>query len=280
MTVDLGEGAHAVLARPCRGTVVAVYRRAAYLRLDGDIVALVDASVPPGPLHVRCAALPPLHEGQPVAGDGTRLAGGHWALRVDGPVWRGALPDPGALGPGALDPGRWDVDALVGGREAEVEPEVGPEVEPEVADLVRAGRLEELAARVGGRGPGLTPSGDDLLAGVLVVARACGGPAAGPRLDALAAGVATTEIARAFLAWAARGQCIAPVHDWLAAMASGRPGELAAAQRSLVAVGASSGAHLAAGLALAVSQLPRTASQIARAGPGPLLRQSAGRSPG
>ena len=63
-------------------------------------------------------------------------------------------------------------------------------------------------------------------------------------------------------------------------MASGRPGELAAAQRSLVAVGASSGAHLAAGLALAVSQLPRTASQIARAGPEPLLRQSAGRSPG
>ena len=223
-------------------------------------MALVDASVAPGPLHVRCAVLPPLREGQPVAGDGTRLAGGHWALRVDGPVWRGALPDPEALA------------ALVGALEVDVE--------PGIADLVRAGRLEELAARVGGRGPGLTPSGDDLLAGVLVVARLLGGPAAGPRLDAVAAGVATTEIARAFLAWAARGQCIAPVHDWLAAMASGRPGELAAAHRSLVAVGASSGAHLAAGLALAVSQLPRTASQIARAGPEPLLRQSAGRSPG
>src|SRR6185312_11930503 len=98
VTVDLGEGAHAVLARPCRGTVVAVYRRAAYLRLDGEIVALVDASVAPGPLHVRCAAMPPLRVRQPVAGDGTRLAGGHWALRVDGPVWRGALPDADALG--------------------------------------------------------------------------------------------------------------------------------------------------------------------------------------
>ena len=267
MTVDLGEGAHAVLARPCRGTVVAVYRRAAYLRLAGEIgshiVALVDASLAPGPLHVRCAVLPPLRAGQPVAGDGTRLAGGPWALRVDGPVWRGALPEPGALVPDAL--GELDLEV---------------DVEPGTADLVRAGRLEELAARVGGRGPGLTPSGDDLLAGVLVVARLFGGPAAGPRLDAIAAGVATTEIARAFLAWAARGQCIAPVHDWLAAVASGRPGELATAQRSLVAVGASSGAHLAAGLALAVSQLPRTASQIARAGPDPVLRQSAGRSPG
>ena len=259
MTVDLGEGAHAVLARPCRGTVVAVYRRAAYLRLDGEIVALVDASVAPGPLHVRCEVLPPLRVGQPVAGDGTRLAGGHWALRVDGPVWRGALPDPESLAALVRAPGRR---------------------RPRIEDLVRAGRLEELAARVGGRGPGLTPSGDDLLAGVLVVARLVGGSAAGPRLDAIAAGVATTEIARACLAWAARGQCIAPVHDWLAALASGRPGELAAAHRSLVAVGASSGAHLAAGLALAVSQLPRTASQIARAGPDPLLRQSAGRSPG
>lgn len=275
MTVDLGEGAHAVLAQSCRGTVVAVYRRAAYLRLDGHIVALVDASLAPGPLHVRCEVLPPLRAGQPVSGDGTRLAGGHWALRVDGPVWRGALPDPDKLDPDKLDPGALDPGAPVG--------ELGADVEPEIADLVRAGRLEELAARVGGRGPGLTPSGDDLLAGVLVVARLFGGPAAGPRLDALAAGVATTEIARAFLAWAARGQCIAPVHDWLAAVAAVAPGpprELAAARRSLVAVGASSGAHLAAGLALAVSQLPRTASQMARAGPAPLLRQSAGRSPG
>jgi hypothetical protein len=263
VTVDLGDGAHAVLARPCRGTVVAVYRRAAYLRLDGEtgshIVALVDASLAAGPLHVRCAVLPPLRAGERVASDGTRLAGGHWALRVDGPVWRGALPR---------------AESLVR------EPSRPVAVDPEVEDLVRGGRLEELAARVGGRGPGLTPSGDDVLAGVLVVARLLWGPAAGPRLDAVAAGVVTTEIARAFLAWAARGQCIAPVHDWLAAVASGRPEELAAAQRSLVAVGASSGAHLAAGLALAVSQLPRTASQIARAGPEPLLRQSAGRSPG
>jgi hypothetical protein len=268
--VDVGEGAHAVLARPGRGRVLAVYRRAAYVRLggegqgggEGEVVALADASVPAGPLHLRCTPLPPLREGLAVATDGVRLAGAGWALRVEGPVWRGALPDPEALD-GEVEPG---------------EPAVT--VGPDLADLVRAGRIEGLAAAVGGRGPGLTPAGDDLLAGVLVVARLCWGPAAEPRLDAVARDVATTGIARAFLVQAARGRCIAPVHDWLVAVAAGRADDAARARARLLAVGASSGAHLAAGLALAVSQLPRRASQMARAGPSPVLRHTDGRSPG
>ena len=255
MSVDLGVGAHAVLARPGRGRVVAVYRRAAYLRLDNGIVGLVDALVAAGPLHVRCAVLPRLRDGMPVASDGTRLTGGDWAVRIDAPVWRGELPEPGSLD---------------GDHERPVA------VAPVVEELVQDGRLEDLAGAVGGRGPGLTPAGDDLLAGVLVVAAALWGPS--ERLDALAARVATTEIARAFLVWAARGQCVAPVHDWLAAVAARR--YVGRATEALVAVGASSGAHLATGLALAVAQLPRTPSQIARAGPGPVLRHSAGRSPG
>jgi hypothetical protein len=242
--------------------VVAVYRRAAYLGLDGEVVALADPSVPAGPLHVRCAPLPPLREGLAVTSDGVRLAGPGWALRIDGPVWRGALPDPDALD-GDLDVGAPAVT-----------------VGPDLADLVRAGRIEALAAAVGGRGPGLTPAGDDLLAGVLVVARTCWGPEAEPRLDAVARDVATTGVARAFLAQAARGRCVAPVHDWLVAVAAGRSDDAERARARLLAVGASSGAHLAAGLALAVSQLPRRTSQIARAGPAPVLRQTDGRSPG
>ena len=264
--VDVGEGAQAVLARPSRGRVVAVYRRAAYLRLggegDGEVVALADGSVPAGPLHVRCAPLPPLREGLAVTTNGVRLAGADWALRVDGPPWRGALPDPAALD-GDLGPG---------------EPAVT--VGPDLADLVRAGWIEGLAAAVGGRGPGLTPAGDDLLAGVLVVARLCWGREAEPRLEAVARDVSTTAIARAFLVQAGQGRCIAPVHDWLVAVASGRADEAVRARARLLAVGASSGAHLAAGLAVAVSQLPRRASQIARAGPSPELRQTDGRSPG
>ncbi|PVZ06911.1 DUF2877 domain-containing protein [Actinomycetospora cinnamomea] len=260
--VDVGEGAHAVLARPSRGRVVAVYRRAAYLHLDGGIVALTDTSAPAGPRHVRCTVLPRLREGFPVASDGVRLTGGEWALRVDGPVWRGELPDP---------------DALAWAREVHPEAD-GVAVEPAVAALVRAGRIEDLAAAVGGRGPGLTPAGDDLLAGVLVVARLWWG--AGSRLDAVAGAVSTTEIARAFLVEAARGRCIAPAHDWLVAVAAGRADDALRASRRLRATGASSGAHLAAGLGLAVSQLPRTASQTARAGPDPVACHRAGRSPG
>jgi hypothetical protein len=263
--VDVGEGAHDVLGRPRRGRVVAVYRRAAYLRLGGALVALTDTTAPPGPLHVRCVALPRLREGLAVATDGVRLAGGDWALRVDGPVWRGDLPDP---------------DALACAGSGVAPPAGAARVGTIVAALVRAGRLEELADTVGGRGPGLTPSGDDLLAGVLVVARLWWGTTAGAGLGSVAESVPTTDVARAFLLEAARGRSIAPAHDWLVALASGHDEAAARAARRLVAVGASSGAHLAAGLALAVAQLPRSASQIACAGPGPVLRHEAGRSPG
>lgn len=275
--LDVGEGAHAVLARPGRGRVVASYRRAAYLRLHGEVVALVDTSVASGPLHIRCAALPRLREGLAVSSDGVRLTGSDWALRVDGPVRRGDVPDPDALAGGSREPGVGDeLTALA----------TGVATAPRLGDLLRAGRVEDVAAAVGGRGPGLTPAGDDLLAGVLVVARLWWGADAGSRLDAIAAGVPTTDVARGFLRWAARGQCIDPVHDWLAAVARGRAEDTERAGRRVVAVGATSGAHLAAGLALGVTrlpqtgQLPRTASQIARAGPDPTLRQRAGRSPG
>lgn len=257
--IDLGEGAREVLARPATGRVVAVYRRAAYLRLGGRLVALVSAGIPSGPLHLRCSTIPALRVGESVAGDGARLAGGAWALRCDGPVWHGALPGREALA-------RRADDALVRAG-------LHPDAERLAAPLGDGGLegVEALAAAVGGRGPGLTPSGDDLLAGVLVVARLAWGPAARRRLDAVLAAVRTTEVAGAFLAWAARGQSVAPAHDWLVAVAAGdRPAGEAALHR-LHAMGASSGRHLAAGLALGVAQLPRVESQTARAGISPGL---------
>ena len=92
---------------------------------------------------------------------------------------------------------------------------------------------------LGGLGPGLTPSGDDALAGVLLAAR-LSRPEAEDHLVALAKTVATHEISRAFLIWAARGQSIEPVHRLLA-------GDAAAA-RDLAAFGHTSGADLALGL--------------------------------
>jgi hypothetical protein len=125
---------------------------------------------------------------------------------------------------------------------------------------------------LGGWGPGLTPAGDDLLAGVLLVARVVGGPAAEEDLRAVAAEVRTTEVARAFLVWAARGQSIAPAHEWLAAVAAGDGVGARRALERLHRVGADSGRSLAAGLALGVGQLPRSATQTARADTWPGLR--------
>lgn len=259
--LDAGLAAAPLLRRPVSGRVVSVHRRAAYLRLDGTLIALVAPGVEPGPLHVRCSTLPALRPGEAVTGDGTRLTGGGWAVRGPGTVWRGARPDPTALGarhddevPTVPDPG------LAG-------PVRG------FADAAGFRGLEDLAAAVGGRGPGLTPAGDDLLAGVLVVGRIAGGAAIEDRLVAVAAGVPTTEVAAAFLAWAARGQSIAPAHDWLVAVAAGDPCAARRARDRLDGIGSDSGEHLAAGLALGITQLPRVAIQTARAGTEPGLCQ-------
>ncbi|MDN5919308.1 MAG: DUF2877 domain-containing protein, partial [Pseudonocardia sp.] len=140
----------------------------------------------------------------------------------------------------------------------------------------RAGDLDPAAPRRGGRGPGLTPAGDDVLAGLLLVARAVWGPDREGRLRAVASAVSSTEPAEAFLRWAARGQSVAPAHDWLVAVgAGGHPGagDPAArdAERRLTAVGASSGRCLLTGMRAGLAQLPRLETQMARAGTEPGL---------
>jgi hypothetical protein len=114
-----------------------------------------------------------------------------------------------------------------------------------------------------GRGPGLTPAGDDVLAGILATLRVLGPSrptAVATRLaataDALAAaviGVApqrTTALSAQLLEHADRGAVALPVADVLRAIA-GRGGLVAAAAR-LARVGHTSGSDLLTGIALAV----------------------------
>jgi len=115
---------------------------------------------------------------------------------------------------------------------------------------LRKADLAGVARAIGGLGPGLTPAGDDTLAGILLVARAVGGEAAEDGLVAVARGVATTSIARAFLEWAARGQTVEPAHDLLAALAAGDPATAAVHLCALARLGHTSGADLAYGLHL------------------------------
>lgn len=251
--LDIGVGARAVLSRPAPGRVLAVYAAAAYLQVPTGLLALTTAQAPRGPLHVRGTALPPLRPGDVVTTDGTELCAGGLRMKLDAPTWRGKLPSPALLKAHAQVAVRATRD--IRGSQLLRNPLLA---EPRLADVLRVGDVAALARVLGGRGPGLTPSGDDLLAGVLLTARALWGERAEPRLVAAAAAVQTTRIAEAFLGWAARGQLIEPAHRFLLAVAAGDPAAARAAALALLPFGHSSGRDLISGVCLGLRHLPAT----------------------
>ena len=94
-----------------------------------------------------------------------------------------------------------------------------------------------------GRGPGLTPLGDDVLAGLLVTLRALGSPEA-DRLGGVVCALAparTTFVSTALLRHAARGECVPELAAYLTAE---RKGPAAAA---LLGIGHTTGAGLLRG---------------------------------
>ena len=115
------------------------------------------------------------------------------------------------------------------------------------------------ATRLIGVGPGLTPAGDDVMAGTVAGLVLLGHPAA----NRFAAGVCslaagrTTELSRALLRHAAAGR----VSGEYAAVLSGLVGErpLAPAIERLLATGSSSGRAMALGLSTAIDLVDRTA---------------------
>jgi hypothetical protein len=113
----------------------------------------------------------------------------------------------------------------------------------------------EIDERLLGRGPGLTPSGDDVLAGYLVGAAAFGVPADDVRrLVESQAAARTTTLSAALLRHAAAGETIPQVIGLLDALAGRRPFEPALAD--LRAVGHTSGAALASGVLAAALGAP------------------------
>jgi hypothetical protein len=114
----------------------------------------------------------------------------------------------------------------------------------------------ELASTLLGRGPGLTPSGDDLLAGMLLGARAFG-VAAEPLAGAvaIAAPTATTALSARLLRHAIDGECVPEVARVIAALAD--PLDCERRVAALVRVGHTSGAALGRGLVLAADRALR-----------------------
>jgi hypothetical protein len=210
------------LPAPRRLRVMGAGRGALHLDLDGFVVTVTSAGVPllPNAVAVGAAALP--------------LAVA-WS-RVAPPAW-----DP-VVAPVAGGP--QDVAALRAWLEARVPVPSVP--------------LRAAAARLLGRGRGLTPEGDDLLAGAAIGARALGtaaGASPGEVEDIVAAlcppdaAERTGGLSATLLDLAARGAAPEPVHR----LASGRGRE--GALSDLRRLGASTGAALAAGLALGAGYL-------------------------
>jgi hypothetical protein len=225
--ITLGLGAAAAVGWPaidgCRGIVLASFDRAAYVRFPEGVVALTEPSVPPGPIHITGAVDPSAYG---TASPFVPAPG--WLYGAT--VWEGRLP------------ARPPDDAEVLGSLAKLASR-SPLLQPPLLSRWQAATshrdLRDASRILGGLGPGLTPSGDDALAGMLLTER-LRAPHTEPTLVDVAGEAATHEISRAFLLWAARGQSIEPVHQLLGGDCS--------ATRALKAHGHSSGADLALGL--------------------------------
>jgi len=225
---------------PRRLAVVAATAAAVYLADPADPAATVCLAAAHA-VRVPCALMlgpgappvPAVCPGEPAtAGRGGLVLAG-FAGRVTR-WWR--PPCPGVPAPGTVAALRRALPVALG------------PADPYLAAALAAGTgPDELVARLLGYGPGLTPLGDDVLAGLLVTARATGAHDLAAAL-ATAIGRAgpgrTTAVSRALLHHAARGRCVPE----LAAVLAGRPGAVPA----LLAVGHSSGAGLATGVLAAL----------------------------
>ena len=129
---------------------------------------------------------------------------------------------------------------------------------------IRAGdRATAAAAARGliGLGPGLTPSGDDALAGIEGALRASGHPVAG-FLETVLADVETrtTAVSVALLRHAARGEFAERVHRLLDGLLSPDSASLAPAIEMAIRHGATSGSDLLAGVLLGLDAVTGVAA--------------------
>ena len=86
---------------------------------------------------------------------------------------------------------------------------------PLVENALKRADLKEAGKQIQGLGEGLTPTGDDVLAGLLLFAHWT--DPGSPTPARIAQQVTTSQLSKCFLEWAAVGQNIQPVHDLLEA---------------------------------------------------------------
>jgi hypothetical protein len=257
--VDIGIDAARILTRPGLGQVRAVFSRALYLQVPGGLVALCSTQAPRGPLHLRTTALPAVMPGRPVLVAARCLRIGDHTYPLTAPIWSPRLPPASMLRRARQQARDW-LPRL--GPTLDLGPAADAGLPGDALAALRRGDLPTFAALISGRGVGLTPAGDDILAGALLVARAVGdrSPTGSWTLRQCARRAPTNDIARAFLACAARGRCIEPAHALLNGLANADRAAVRSAADELDRFGSSSGAALAYGIGVALLELPQASS--------------------
>jgi hypothetical protein len=252
--VGVGTAAASVLLRdliagPVRpAEVFAAGPAATYLGVGGRVLAIVTA----GGVRLPCAAM--LAAGGRLPAARSRLAVGCGAVHEDGrplvAVRRWFDPRVRLAGVDARAVARLAHVVRSGGS---VDTLLPPDAPDRLGAGLASGDAAGAVAALLGRGTGLTPAGDDLLAGALATLRALGSPAAerlGPVVRALAPS-GTARLSAALLQAADVGALVPEAAHVLRALAAG--GDVEAAADRLVALGHTSGWHLAAGLLVGVT---------------------------
>jgi hypothetical protein len=281
---SIGAVAHDICTQGGAVDVAAVFERSVYLQLPGGFVCVGMAEIGDGPINVLlsvagAATMPALGfvrdaeghcEGGRISfdeGPTLDLAGARVWQVPPVPSWsrtgleQGAgllretvtplLPDDGLAAlvfapkaPQCRTPTAEAAKATLGELRSEL---------PDAMMTQSVARIARPATLLLGLGPGLTPSGDDLLGGVLLALSALGHVALRNGLwEALLPelGDLTNEISAMHLALAADGACSAILHRALAAAMAGDAVTGSQAIGSAVAIGHTSGADTLAGIAL------------------------------
>jgi hypothetical protein len=225
--------------------VIAVFERSAYAEAPGGLACI--GVIGNGPLNAVCASFPVgLRVGDPIQADLSKAI--EWrpkaAPRFEASVVAASLDRLSAEASRALPPDGFGY-LLDPARDR-------PDVVKALTHwLSNPDGVPTGATGLIGLGPGLTPSGDDLIGGALCALYAAGFSEVAARLADWALPIAkldTNRISSAHLACAAQGDCGETIHDAIGALLAGHPVDLA----RIDAIGHTSGWDALAGVALSL----------------------------
>jgi hypothetical protein len=239
-----GPGALRGLRPGRRGVVALVLERGAYVRLGNHWLFTAQPEVPSGPLSLAVVELQwdELRPGQAVHAEPGLLLLGDQAVSLE--RLRELRP------PVATRAVHGNAATTVAAAAAAVEM-AGPPPRGLAAGLhaLRRGRIGDGVRRLAGRGEGLTPAGDDVLAGYAAWRHSIGAPAP---VTALAAG-RSSPLGHAYLRCAERGELPDAGAAMLAALHGGDSRAAASAALALRGWGTSSGSALVWGMCAATA---------------------------